>query len=289
MSIFFPKGKAVIALDEVRPSCVKSILERYGYSFSPSYERDEMSEDWTRLKEKIVLDPSFNQENVSAAILSFEGRNDRVNEGRVSSYLLNKGISVFTSVSQEPSVIENGALPYQKEDDLNTKMMMAKAHHYLGIKARSLILSSDSRAVSEALKPLFSFARLAKKFDLVPMLEIEVDMRIPDKDKAEKKVLRELIRFAKRRKKEDRIIYRLSFPEENDFYASLLSFDSTLALLSLEGDLDSQTILNKTKLNPSLTPAFSHLLLSSLNAKMDDEEFSKALSSSLSEIKDAIG
>lgn len=285
MSTFFPQGKAVIALDETSPSSIKSILEGYGYSFSPSYERGEMNKDWVRLKEKIVLNSSFNQENVSAVILSFEERNDRANEERISSYLLNKGISIFTSVNQESKLIENGALPYQKEDDLKMKMMMAKAHHYLGIEARSLILSSDSKAVSEALKPLFSFARLAKKFQLIPILEIEVDMRIPDKDKAEKKVMKELVRFAKRRKEENQIIYRLSFPEENDLYAPLLSFDSTFALLSLETDLDNQAILSKMKLNPSLTPAFSQLLLSKLNAKMDDSEFSNVLSSSLKEIK----
>lgn len=284
MSSLFPIDKVVVALDESNPTRVKAILERFGYSFSPSYPTSELEKDWARLKEKIIiLSPSFNRDNVSAVILSFEGRNERTSEERISDYLLNKGIPVFTSITSETTTIENGALPYREDDDLKIKMMMAKAHHYTGVKAKSLIVSSDSKAVHEALKPLFSFARLALKMNLIPILEIEVDIRIPDKGKAEKKALKELLRHAKRNK--GQIIYRLSYPEKDDFYAPLLLLDNTIGLLSLGGGLDQEAILRKIPLNPSLTPTFSRFILSRLNVRMSDEEFQEALSSSFQLLK----
>lgn len=286
MYLSFPKNKIFIALDETNPFSVKQALENYGYSFSPCFEEKSLLNEFSLLRRKIIANPAFNNEIIAAVILPYEGIQEIIDGEKIGDYLLEKRIPSFLRIDDGVAPLENGARVFlPSSDSLNLRLSVAKLAHYVGIKTKSLIYSSDNKGIKRAVNEEFKIAKAALKNGLIPIIEIEIDIRIADREKAEKILLEEILKKTLSLPSEAEVIYRLSFPEIPNYFAPLLNKKSTVALLASTSGYTKEQTMQKLKENPSLTPAFSRAILANLKAKMDDGEFSLALKKAMEEIR----
>ncbi len=270
--------KFFVALDENSPSSVKRVLEQYGYSFSPNYSYASLLKEFSNLRNRILSNPFFSSAYIDGVILPPDSAYEEIESMSVPAFLLMKGIPSYLKLDDGAMKEEHGLkAPSLSYEELKMRLAFAHLKQFSGIKTRSFIYSSDSSLIKSAVRKTLRIAREALKHDLIPIIELEVDTHIADREKAEKRLLSELLKRSEKLSKKGKVIYRFSFPLKDHFYAPLSEKPGVLALLAKSGDLPSEEIERKIKSNPELVPAFSRLFISSFKVSMDDKEFSDAV------------
>ncbi len=285
MPLFNQKRKFFVALDESSPFLVKQVLEHFGYSFSPNYSEKALRNEFSSLRKKIIANPAFSSEFIQGVILPYESVKEEISGVKLNDYLYQKGIRSFLKIDEGIIKEEHGLkVPSVSLEMLELRLSFAHLSHYQGIKTRSLIYSSDSKGIKSAVKEQLYIARHALMHGLTPIVELEVDTHIADREKAEMRLLNEIDKKSDRFIKNGKIIYRFSFPETSGFYSPLLGKESVEMLLASTSGYSKAEVLQKAKSNPELIPAFSRAFLDELRVNMNDEEFSEALRRSIEEI-----
>ena len=286
MMASFPKDKIFVALDETDPFSIKCILENYGFAFSPNFSNASLLNEFSLLRRKIIANPSFDSSSIAGVIIPYEGIEETIEGKRIGEYLLEKNIPAFLRIDAGLAKEENGTRRFLAlGNNINLRLSVAKMAHYIGVKVRSLIYSSDSKGIKDAVNEEFKIAKAALIEGLIPIIEIEIDIHIADREKAETVLIDELLKKAMSFPPDSKVIYRLSFPEKPNFYAPLLSKKTTLMVLASTSGYSKEEVLSKLKENPTLTPAFSRAFIANLKANMDKEEFTDTLKNSIIEIR----
>ena len=286
MVVSFPKDKIFVALDETDPFSIKRILENYGYTFSPNFSSASLLNEFSLLRRKIIANPSFNHDSIAGVIIPYEGIEETIDGKKVGEYLQEKNIPAFLRIDAGLAKEENGTRKFLTlGNNIYLRLSVAKVTHYIGVKVRSLIYSSDNKGIKDAVNEEFKIAKAALMDGLIPIIEIEIDIHIADREKAEKVLLDELLKKSMSLPTDSKVIYRLSFPEKPNLYSPLLNKKTTLTMLASTSGYSKEEVLSKLKENPTLTPAFSRAFIASLKANMDDEEFGAALKNSIIEMR----
>ena len=280
ISSFVP-SKTFVSFDNIDISSIKLTLENYGLSFSPCFKNESLSEEYSKLRTKIITDSSFNNEYVSAVILPNLAIRETINSDHIVDYLLNKKIVSFYSLDNKLAKLEYNSQLYSSFDKiLNIHLTIAKNRHCIGIKTRCLIYSSDQSGIKLAINEQFKIAKKTIAFGLIPIIQIEVDSRAADKAKAEQTILNEISKRATLFE-ENKIIYLLTFPEKDNFYLPLLNMKSSLGILVSTDDYSILETKNKLNVNERLVPMISKKLISNLSVTMCKKEFSESLENTI--------
>lgn len=76
--------------------------------------------------------------------------------------------------------------------DLQKTLDHAKERHIFGTKMRSVIKEANPEGIKKIVDQQFEIGKQIVAAGLVPILEPEVDIRIPDKEKAEELLLKDI-------------------------------------------------------------------------------------------------
>ena len=278
-------GKGFIAaLDQSGGSTPKA-LALYGIP-EDSYAGEEQMFDLVhRMRTRIIKSPAFASDRILAAIL-FEQTMDRTIDGLPTAEYLwqKKGIVPILKVDKGLAPLSGGVRLMKPIDGLSELLDRAVRHGVFGTKMRSVILKADAEGISKVVEQQFSYADTILRAGLVPIIEPEVDITIPDKAAAESLLRAELIKRLDRLDSGVQVMLKLSIPSVDDFYTELIKHPHVMRVVALSGGYDREEADRRLARNHGLIASFSRALSEGLSAGQTDAEFDELLEQSVTEI-----
>lgn len=274
----------IAALDQSGGSTPKA-LRGYGINEDQYKDEDEMFDLVHQMRTRIITNPAFTSDKILAAIL-FEQTMDRKIEGMYTGDYLweKKGIIPILKVDKGMEE-ENLDVQLMKPiTNLDSILDRAKERNIFGTKMRSVIKGANKEGIKKIIDQQFDYGRQIFAKGLVPILEPEVNINIPDKAEAEKIMKEEILNHLDKLPKDEEIMLKLSIPTEDDFYSELINHSQVMRVVALSGGYSREEAVEALYKNPGLIASFSRALLEDLRANQSDEEFKASLSDAVEEI-----
>lgn len=272
------------ALDQSGGSTPKA-LQTYGIDKDAYHSDDEMFDLVHEMRARVISAPCFTGEKVLGAIL-FEQTMDRQVEGReTAAYLWEvKRIVPFVKVDEGLADKADGVQLMKEMSKLDGLLERAVAKRIFGTKMRSVVWAADDRGVDAIVDQQFRYAATILAAGLVPILEPEVDIEIPDKAEAETMLKTQLRHRLDALPSGTQVMLKLSIPTEDGFYSDLIAHPSVLRVVALSGGYSRDEADERLARNPGLIASFSRALLEGLSAQESDAEFDATLRESVDAI-----
>jgi len=274
----------VAALDQSGGSTPKA-LAQYGVEESAYSGEDEMFDLIHQMRTRIITSPSFTGDKVLGAIL-FEQTMDREIEGRgTAEYLWSeRGVVPFLKTDKGLADEVNGAQVMKPNPGLDDLLGRAVEKGVFGTKMRSVIKLADPDGVKAVVDQQFEVGHQILAAGLMPIIEPEIDIHSPEKAEAEALLLESIMSHLDSLGDGESVMLKLTLPDEDNFYRSLIDDDRVLRVVALSGGYSRDEANDRLSRNNGMIASFSRALAEGLSADQSDEEFNAMLGNSIDAI-----
>jgi len=275
----------IAALDQSGGSTPKA-LAMYGVDPSEYSGDEEMYDRVHEMRTRLMTSPVFDGSRVLGAIL-FEGTMDRSVAGRPTAAYLweERGVVPFVKVDQGLADEDADGVQLMKDmPGLDALLERAVAAGVFGTKMRSVIKRASAEGVRRVVDQQFTVGLRILAAGLVPILEPEVDIHAPDKAEAEALLRDALLAGLDRVPDGQQVMFKLTLPEEDGFYAALVDHPKVLRVVALSGGYSREEANARLARNRGVIASFSRALLDGLTKDLDDAAFDGALDTAIAEI-----
>lgn len=279
----------VAALDQSGGSTPKA-LKAYGIG-EDAYgdDQDKMFDLVHQMRTRIITSPSFTEAHILAGIL-FEKTMDREVEGvPTADYLWErKGIVPILKIDKGLADEADHVQVMKPIPGLDETLARARDEkHIFGTKERSVIHDADEGGVDRVIDQQFQIGEQVRAAGLVPILEPEVDIHSPNKQKAEELLHARVRKDIDALPDDAKIMLKLTIPSTPDLYADFIADPKVVRVVALSGGYTRAEANDLLAKNHGLIASFSRALAEGLSADQSDEEFNSTLASSIATIYQA--
>lgn len=281
-------GKGFIAaLDQSGGSTPKA-LAQYGVKENQYSNDEEMYTLVHEMRTRIIKSPAFDSQYILGAIL-FENTMDRKIDGQwTADYLWEKKhIIPFLKVDKGLADLANGVQLMKPISGLDELLDRAVERNIFGTKMRSVIKESNSQGIQDVVAQQFELGKQIFNKGLIPIIEPEVDIYSPDKEKSEQILKEEIQKQLNLLDKDVKVMLKLSIPTVNDFYKNLISDPHVVRVVALSGGYSREEANQKLSQNHGLIASFSRALSEGLTASQSDQDFNAELQETIKGIYQA--
>ncbi|MBA4809998.1 MAG: fructose bisphosphate aldolase [Acidimicrobiales bacterium] len=277
----------IAALDQSGGSTPKA-LRAYGVEESEYANDDEMFNLIHQMRSRIMTSQSFNGSRVIGAIL-FEMTMDRSVEGLdTADYLWNvKEVVPFLKVDKGLEAEGQGVQMMKPMPELAGLLERAVSKNIFGTKMRSVIKTANSEGINAVVDQQFSIAKQILSAGLMPIIEPEVDIHSPEKLESEILMREAIQRNLDGLTQDQSVMLKLTLPEQDNFYADLVSHDKILRVVALSGGYSREEANARMARNAGVIASFSRALTEGLSGNQDQSDFDLLLGTSIQSIFDA--
>jgi fructose-bisphosphate aldolase, class I len=152
---------------------------------------------------------------------------------------------------------------------------------------RSVIKRADAGGIGAIVDQQFEVGRQILAAGLMPILEPEVDIHSPDKAAAEKLLRDRLVAGLDSLGAGEQVMFKLTLPDEDNFYLDLVNDDRVLKVVALSGGYSRDVANDKLSRNRGVIASFSRALTDGLRADQDDDEYNRVLNATIQSIYEA--
>jgi len=274
----------IAALDQSGGSTPKALLQ-YGVQ-SDAYSGDaEMFDLIHAMRARIATAPSFTGDRVIGAIL-FEMTMERDIAGKPTAQYLweEKHIVPFLKIDNGLEDTAHDVQMLKPIDGLDALLARAKEHGIFGTKMRSVIHGANAQGIAQNVAQQFEIGRQISASGLIPILESEVIISIPDKAAAEDMVLAEISDNLDKLNSAEKVILKLSLPTKPNQYAPFIDHPNVMRIVALSGGYSQQKANDLLAQNAGMIASFSRGLVEGLDVSQSDMAFNATLTSSIDTI-----
>lgn len=277
----------IAALDQSGGSTPKA-LGQYGVSQDAWSNDEEMFAVVHQMRSRIITSSAFDGNRILGAIL-FENTVDRQIEGRpTTTYLWQvKQVVPFLKVDQGLADEADGAQVMKPITRLDELLAKAKANDMFGTKMRSVIKQANPTGIDAVVKQQFQIGHQIVAAGLVPIIEPEVDIHCPDKDKAENLLRAGILTELDKLGADQYVMLKLTLPEEDNLYAACIDHPNVVRVVALSGGYSREEANERLSRQHRMVASFSRALAEGLTAQQSDEEFDAMMDASIQSIFDA--
>ena len=276
----------IAALDQSGGSTPKA-LKLYGIAES-EYNSSEMYDLIHEMRTRIIKSSAFNSGRILGAILFKDTMLKEIDNLPTAIYLWEKlQIVPFLKIDQGLLSSENQSQLLKPINDLKTSLELAKKNKVFGTKMRSLINGANNIGIKDLVDQQFDIGEEILSFGLLPIIEPEVDITIPDKREAEDMLYNNMKRRLDRIQSSKKVILKLSLPERDNFYEPLTQHPNILRIVALSGGFEKKIAVNKLKQNKKMIASFSRALTEGLKSDSPKQEFEEQLDQTVQSIYEA--
>src|SRR6266478_4943734 len=270
----------VAALDQSGGSTPKA-LRLYGIQENTWSSDEAMFTIVHQMRTRIITSPGFNGERIIGAIL-FENTMEREIEGQsTADYLWNvKRVVPFLKVDKGLAAEKDGVQLMKPMPTLGALLDKARAKRIFGTKMRSVIKQADEAGIKDIVLQQFEIGQQIISADLVPILEPEIDIRCPEKAKAEQLLKAAILKKLNELLAGQFVMLKLTLPEQDDFYAEFVKHPRVLRVVALSGGYSREEANGRLRKNHGVVASFSRALVEGLTAQQSDAEFNAVLDKS---------
>jgi len=274
----------IAALDQSGGSTPKA-LRLYGVAESEYSNDTEMMDLIHAMRTRIITSPAFNGDRILAAIL-FEATMDRDIEGRPTAEYLWEVKKVVPILKVDKGLAEesNGVQLMKPMPGLDALLGKAKAKGIFGTKMRSVIKQADPAGIKAVVDQQFEIGRQIIAAGLVPIIEPEVDIKCPDKAKAEELLKAQIMAQLDALPEGQLVMLKLTLPEVDNLYADCIAHPRVLKVVALSGGYERDEANHRLERQHGMVASFSRALTEGLTAQQTEAEFNAALDASIESI-----
>ena len=175
----------IAALDQSGGSTPKA-LKLYGIEELEYNNSSEMYNLIHEMRTRIIKSSAFNSKRILGAILFENTMLRQIDELPTAIYLWKKlQIVPFLKIDKGLCSSENQVQLLKPISELETSLQLAKENKIFGTKMRSVINGANNIGIKDLVDQQFDIGEEILSYGLVPIIEPEVDIKIPDKKEAE--------------------------------------------------------------------------------------------------------
>ncbi len=277
----------IAALDQSGGSTPKA-LKQYGIADTAWSNEDQMFDLVHAMRARLITSPAFDGDRILGAIL-FEGTMDRDIEGMPTATYLwkKKRVVPFLKIDKGLADPKDGVQLMKPMPGLGELLDRARGKGIFGTKERSLVLEANPTGIAAVVRQQFEVAKEVLSHGLVPIIEPEVDIKCPEKAKAEEILRKEILAELDRLGRGDRVMLKLTLPEKDNFYRPCIEHPKVLKVVALSGGYSRDTANQRLARNQGMVASFSRALVEGLFAKQSDKEFNATLDGAIGSIFEA--
>jgi fructose-bisphosphate aldolase class I len=281
-------GKGFIAaLDQSGGSTPKA-LRLYGIDEGAYSSDAQMFDLIHQMRSRIITSPVFGGDRILAAIL-FEQTMDREISGKPSATFLwaDKGVVPLLKIDKGLADADDDVQLMKPIAGLDDLLARAVQNGIFGTKERSVIGGPNAAGIAAIVDQQFDLAHRVLAHGLIPILEPEVTITIPDKARAED-LLRDVIaEHLDNVPADQQVMLKLSLPTVADHYAPLIEHPKVMRVVALSGGYSRDEADALLAQNTGLIASFSRALTEGLSVEQSDAEFDATLDQAIQSIYEA--
>ena len=277
----------IAALDQSGGSTPKA-LNQYGIPAEAWANDDDMFDLVHQVRSRIIRSPAFSGERLIGAIL-FENTMDRPIDGKMTGdYLWEvKQVVPFLKVDKGLADEAMGVQLMKPIPGLDALLERARARNIFGTKMRSVIKQADQTGIADVVRQQFEVGEQILAAGLVPIIEPEIDIYCPQKERAEDLLKVELLRALDRVPEGKSVMLKLTLPERDNHYSECIEHPRVLKVVALSGGYSREEANRRLARNRGMVASFSRALAEGLSAQQSDDEFNAMLDASIESIYQA--
>ncbi|CCZ18206.1 MAG: fructose bisphosphate aldolase [Clostridium sp.] len=277
----------IAALDQSGGSSSKT-LKAYGIDESEYNTEEEMFDLIHEMRKRVFTSKAFTNEHIIGAILFEKTMLSKVNDEYTADYLWNeKRIVSFLKVDKGLAEQANGVKLMKEIPTLAEELREAREKNVFGTKMRSVIYEANEEGIRAVVKQQFEFAKQICDAGLVPIIEPEVDINAPEKEKCEEILKSEVKKQLDSWNEEDKIMFKFTIPTVANHYLDLYDYSCVVRIVALSGGYDVDKAVELLAQNNRMIASFSRALLQDLNVHQTQEEFDAKLNNVIVKIYNA--
>ena len=282
-------GKGFIAaLDQSGGSTPKA-LKLYGIEENRYSNEVEMFDLIHQMRTRIIKSPAFNDSKILGAIL-FEQTMDRKIDGKYTVEYLWEEKRILSFLKVDKGLVDldaDGVQLMKPITNLADLLKRANEHHVFGTKMRSVIKKASKEGIARVVAQQFEVANEIIAAGLIPIIEPEVDINIPDKAAAEEILQEEILKHLDKLPATSDVMLKLTLPTVENFYTPLTKHPRVVRVVALSGGYSREKANEILGKNQGIIASFSRALSEGLYDQQSDAEFNKTLADSIEGIYEA--
>ena len=278
----------IAALDQSGGSTPKA-LKLYGVTEDQYSNEEQMFDLIHQMRTRIIKSPAFSHNKIIGAIL-FEQTMDRQIDGKYTADYLwdEKHVVPFLKVDKGLEPLDSDGVQLMKPiDGLAELLSRANERHVFGTKMRSVVKKASPKGIARVVQQQFEVAKQIIAAGLVPIIEPEVDINIPDKSPAEAILRDEIRKHLDALPTTDNVMLKLSLPTINNLYKEFTQHPRVVRVVALSGGYPREKANAILAENKGVIASFSRALTEGLSATQTDEQFNNVLAHTVEGIYEA--
>ena len=281
------KDGFIAALDQSGGSTPKA-LSLYGIKEGAWSSEEEMYGLVHAMRARITKSPAFTGDKVMGAILFERTMDSEIDGVPTAQYLWEKrGVVPFLKIDKGLADPENDVRLMKPNPKLDDLLKRAVAKGIFGTKMRSVIDAANPAGIAAVVAQQFEVGKQILAHGLVPIIEPEVTISIPDKAKAEDILLAEITKQLDALPADKQVMLKLTLPTKPNLYRPLVQHPRVMRVVALSGGYSREDACAKLAQNTGVIASFSRALTEGLSAQQSDKEFDAALADTIDSICDA--
>ena len=277
----------IAALDQSGGSTPKA-LKQYGVSEDAWTTEEEMYQLVHQMRTRVIKAPAFKGDRIIASILFENTMNRKIDDKYTADYLWEeKKVVPILKIDKGLADLENGVQVMKPMPALDDLLKQAQERHIFGTKMRSVIKEANEEGIKKVVEQQFEIAKRIIAYDLVPIIEPEVDIHAPEKTKCEELLKKYIKEELKALGKDQKVIFKLTIPSIDNFYADLMKDPHVVRVVALSGGYSQDEACEKLTHNHGMIASFSRALLQDLSISQSDADFNKMLKDAIEKIYQA--
>jgi fructose-bisphosphate aldolase class I len=277
----------IAALDQSGGSTPKALKE-YGVNEDAWTTDEEMFQLVHQMRTRVIKAPAFNGDRIIASILFENTMNRKIDNKYTADYLWEKKQVVpILKIDKGLAALENGVQVMKPMPALDDLLKQAQERHIFGTKMRSVIKEANEEGIKKVVDQQFEIARRIIAYDLVPIIEPEVDIHAPEKTKCEELLKKYIKEDLETLNKEQKVMFKFTIPTIDNFYSDLMGDSHVVRVVALSGGYPQDEACEKLTHNHGMIASFSRALLQGLSVSQSDADFNKMLEGSIEKIYQA--
>ncbi len=276
----------IAALDQSGGSTPKA-LKAYGINEDEYSNEEEMFDLVHKMRTRIIKSKSFDN-RIIGVILFKQTVNSKIDEEYTADYLWNqKHLVPFLKIDNGLAEVEDGVALMKEIKNFDEILKLANERNIFGTKMRSVIYTDNEESIKKVVKQQFEFAKKILSYNLIPIVEPEVDINLKEKDHAEEILKNYILEELNKLKEDEIIMLKLTIPTTNNRYSDLIAHKNVLRVVALSGGYTINLANEKLSKNHGLIASFSRALVEGLSSSQSEEDFDKVLNNNIQSIYDA--
>ena len=277
----------IAALDQSGGSTPKA-LKLYGVEESEYDNSADMYDLIHEMRTRIITSNAFSSGRILGAILFENTIQKKIDKIPSAIYLWEKlKVVPFLKVDKGLLSIDNHVQLLKPINDLKASLKLAKENKVFGTKMRSVIIGANETGIKDIVDQQFDVASEILSYGLIPIIEPEVAITIPDKKEAEDLLYENLRSRLDRIGSNKEVILKLSLPDQDNLYEPLTKHPSILRIVALSGGFKKNEAVDKLTRNTKIIASFSRALAEGLKRNDPKEQFEKQLEQTIQSIYEA--